>query len=253
MFLKLIACEVAFRELCYCAARSPNLFDLEFLSQGYHDNPEIGLQRIQALVDEIEENRFDALLLGYGLCNNMLDGLQARNLPIVIPRAHDCITFFLGSKERYQERFAAHPGTYYYTAGWLEYRQRGGERPERRQGAHLGQARTYEEWVAQYGEDNARYLMEVMNNWTQHYTRGTFIEFEFTRGLPCKEQVRAICQQHGWEYEEIPGDLRLLQNFLDGQWDEADFLIVHPGERVRPSYDGRIIEIAPLSQHEKRD
>ena len=32
MFLKIIACEIAYREICYAAARSPNLTDLEFLT-----------------------------------------------------------------------------------------------------------------------------------------------------------------------------------------------------------------------------
>ena len=138
MFLKVIACEIAFREICTCAARSPNLFDLEFLSQGYHDNPDIGVARIQERIDTMEPDRFDGVLVGYGLCNNMLSGLKAREAPLVVPRAHDCITFFLGSKERYKEYFLSHSGTYYYTAGWLEYRQRGGERVERKQGAGLG-------------------------------------------------------------------------------------------------------------------
>ena len=55
MFLKVIACEVAFRELCACAARSPNQFDLDFLSQGYHDNPEVGIHRIQECIDAVPE------------------------------------------------------------------------------------------------------------------------------------------------------------------------------------------------------
>ena len=42
MFYKVIACEIAFRELCYAAARSRNLIDLEFLTQGYHDIPATG-------------------------------------------------------------------------------------------------------------------------------------------------------------------------------------------------------------------
>lgn len=247
MFLRVIACEVAFREVCYAAARSPNLFDLEFLSQGYHDNPEIGLARLQEEIDRTDPERYDGILLGYGLCNNMLNGLRSTRLPVVIPRAHDCITFFLGSKERYLEHFSARPGTYYYTAGWLEYRQRGGERPPRRQGAGMGEERTYAELVAQYGEENARYLTEFMGNWTSHYSRGALIGFDFTAGLPCADQVREICKEYGWEYEEIPGDLSLLQHWLDGNWPESEFVVLQPGERVLPSYDPRILQIQPVT------
>ncbi len=243
MFLKIISCEIFFREICTCAARSPNLFDMEFLSQGFHDNPEVGIERIQECIDSVEEDRFDGILIGYGLCNTMLDGLRARLTPLIAPRAHDCITLFLGSKERYGDYFVAHPGSYYYTTGWLEHRQRGGERPDRRQGAGLGEQQTYEEMVEQYGEDNARYLTEAMDNWTQHYSRGVFIDFDFSSHLPCKEQVREICKERGWEYEEIAGDLSLMQGFLDGPWPEEDFLTIRPGERIEPSYDEQIIQI----------
>ncbi len=253
MFLKVIACEIAFREICACAARSPNQLDLEFLSQGYHDNPEVGIQRIQEQIDAVEADRYDGILLGYGLCNNMLNGLQARATQLVFLRAHDCITFFLGSKERYQDYFLANPGSYYFTAGWIEYRQRGGERPERKQAAGLGDYDTHEKpqsyaaLVAQYGEENAQYLVEMLGSWHQHYQRGVFIDFDFTRQLPCKEQAKEICQRRGWAYEEVEGDLSLLQAWLDGCWDAEDFLVVKPGQRVEPSYGEDIIQIEGLA------
>jgi hypothetical protein len=46
-FLKIIACEIAFREICHVAARSPNLLDLDFLTQGLHDTPRTGGVEIQ--------------------------------------------------------------------------------------------------------------------------------------------------------------------------------------------------------------
>lgn len=243
MFCKLISCEIFYREICACAARSVNLFDMEFLSQGFHDNPEVGIRHIQERIDAVAEGRFDGILIGYGLCNTMLNGLRAGHTPLIVPRAHDCITLFLGSKERYSEYFLSHPGSYYYTTGWLEHRVRGGERPERRQGAGLGEQRSYEQMVEQYGEDNARYLIETMGNWTQHYSRGVFIDFDFSTHLPCKDQAKEICAQRNWEYREVAGDLSLLQTFLDGPWPEADFLRVSPGEQISPSYDEQIIQI----------
>lgn len=248
MFLRAIACEVVFREICVCASRSINQVDLEFLSQGYHDNPESGLAKLQGQIDELEPNRYDAVLLGYGLCNNMVAGLRAPpHTQLVIPRAHDCITFFLGSKERYMEHFGDNPGTYFYTAGWLEYRHRGGERVDRRQGAGLGESQSYDEMVAQYGEDNAEYLMEVLGNWTNNYSRGLFIGFDFSAHLPYREEARQICDERGWDFVEVPGDLRLLQTWLDGPWPEDEFLVVPPGHRVLPSHDENILQIAPTA------
>ncbi len=243
MFLKVIACEVAFREICYCAARSINQIEPEFLSQGYHDNPDVGIMRIQDRIDAIEPNRFDAVLIGYGLCNNMLKGLRAGNTQMIIPRAHDCITFFLGSKTRYSEYFNATPGTYYYTSGWLEHRERGNERPARRQGAALGGDTSLEAMIEKYGEENARFLMDTLWDWTKHYKQGVFIDFDFSSHLPYKNEAREICEKRGWKFEEVMGDLALLQTWLDGPWSQDDFLIVQPGQSIQPSWDETIIQI----------
>ena len=243
MFLKLIACEVAFREICYCAARSVNQIEMEFLSQGYHDNPEIGVQRIQDRIDAVEADRYDGVLIGYGLCNNMLNGLRATHTPLIVPRAHDCITFFLGSKEGYAKYFDSSPGTYYYTAGWLEHRKRGNERPERRQNAALGGDTSFEALVEKYGEENARFLQETLGDWTKHYSRGVFIDFDFTSHLPYKKEAQDICEKRDWAYVEMQGDLTLLQNWVDGPWVDDDFLIAEPGQAIHPSYDEQIIQI----------
>ncbi|MBI3852848.1 MAG: DUF1638 domain-containing protein [Verrucomicrobia bacterium] len=251
MFLKVIACEIAFREICFAAARSPNVIDLEFLTQGHHDVPGAGRQEIQERINAVPAGKFDAILLGYGLCSNMLVGLRSDHTRLVIPRAHDCITFFLGSKERYQNCFAERPGTYYYTSGWLECRQRRGLREDEAGGAFLpahtgaGAKATYEHWVKKYGEEKAQYLLEVMGRWTDNYSHGTLIDFDFTKPLALDEQVRKICAERGWQFEKIEGDLRLLQRWLDAQWDSADFLVVKPGERVVASYDEGIIAATP--------
>ena len=83
MFLKILACEVAFREICWATARSASLVDLEFLSQGYHDNSDIGRERLQERIDAVPEGKFDALLLGYALCNNMVVEVYSYNPAIL--------------------------------------------------------------------------------------------------------------------------------------------------------------------------
>ena len=108
MRLKLIACEIMYRELCTAVARSVNLVDVEFLPKGLHDIGQAGMSsRLAEVLAGVDETRYEAILLGYGLCSNGLVGLAARSIPLVVPRAHDCITLFLGSKERYLEYFRA--------------------------------------------------------------------------------------------------------------------------------------------------
>ena len=248
--LKVIACEIAFREICHLAARSPHLYDLEFLTQGHHDVPQRGRGEIQKRIDAVPDGKYEAILVGYGLCGSILKGLRARHLPLVVPRAHDCITFFLGSKERYQQCFAERPGTYYYTSGWLECARRRGLSPGQTgsllpAGNNNAQA-AYEHWVAKYGEQKAKYLLEAMADWAGHYSHGVLIDFDFTQPLNLRAQVERICADRGWQFETMIGNLGLLQRWLDGDWSEKDFLIVQPGQQIAPSYDERIIQAEPV-------
>jgi hypothetical protein len=187
--------------------------------------------------------------------------LKARHTPLVFPRAHDCLTFFLGSKERYQQMSEARVGTYFYTSGWLECLRRRGEKGASANATFLptragvgGDTGTdYEHWVQKFGEERARYLVEMMDEWTHHYTHGVLIDFDFTKPLQLDEQVKQICAKRGWQFEEVPGDLGLLQRWVDGQWDAKDFLVVQPSERVAPSYDHEIIEAESLVESAELD
>ncbi|MBI2946975.1 MAG: DUF1638 domain-containing protein [Verrucomicrobia bacterium] len=265
MFLKVIACEIAFREICHAAAQSPNLIDLEFLSQGLHDVPCAGREQLQARLNAVPTGKYDAILVGYGLCGGMINGLTTPHTPLVIPRAHDCITLFLGSRERYAQTIAAQPGAYYYTSGWLECLRRRGEKtlPDQTmflptRAALSGNASAaYELWVKKFGEDQARYLSQVMDQWTSTYTHGVLIDFDFSRPLRLRDQVEAVCAKRGWQFGAMEGDLRLLQHWLNGEWTPEDFLIVTPSRKVTPSYDQGVIQAeavdSPASRHEAFD
>jgi hypothetical protein len=249
MYYKVIACEIAVREICYLAARTKNILDLEFLTQGYHDIPATGRQKIQEQIDAVPAGKYDAILLGYALCSNILVGLKTPHTPLVIPRGHDCITFFLGSKKRYEDFFNSHPGTYYYTSGWLECRQRRGSDPK--QGAAFflpastlpGAKAAYQEWVDKYGEEQARYLLETMGQWSDSYSHGVLIDFDFTKPLELSKEVQKICTEHHWAFEEVAGDMSLLEKWVNGDWPEEDFLVVRPGDEIEPTYNEKIIGV----------
>lgn len=255
-FFKVIACEIAFREICHCAASCQNLLDLEFLTQGLHDFPRRGGSRIQERIDAVPPGRYDAILLGYGLCGNLIRGLTATHTPLVIPKMHDCIAMFLGSRARHADLYRDNPGTYYYTSGWLECLKKRGESagpaasmilasPAGMDAAYHEQ---YETWVERYGEEKARFLAEQMGQWTAHYDAATLISYDFTAPLHHDRQVQAICARRGWKYREIQGDLKLIQNWLDGAWSDADFLILQPGERVMPSHDDGVLMSIPADK-----
>ena len=116
--LFIISCHVLWREFCYYASKSENVFTFDFLRQGLHDTPDTLRQQVQQTIDNAPDE-CDAILLGYGLCSNGIVGITARDKKLVVMRGHDCITFLLGSRQRYQQYFDKHPGTYWYSPGWI--------------------------------------------------------------------------------------------------------------------------------------
>ena len=87
--------------------------------------------------------------------------------------------------------------------------------------------------------------MEELDGWKSHYEVGALIDFDFTQPLALDRQVREICDRRGWAFESIPGDLSLLQRWLDGDWTPDDFLVVPPGQTLVPSYDDTVISATP--------
>ena len=69
-------------------------------------------REVQRLIDESDNGSYDAILLGYGLCGNGTRGLKTARTPLVMMRGHDCISFLLGSGERFREINDSIPGIY---------------------------------------------------------------------------------------------------------------------------------------------
>jgi len=240
--VKVIACEVLFRELCLCASRARCIIDLVFLRRGLHSNPDLLREQLQAMIDDTDPERWQAVAFGYGLCSNGLAELRARSIPLVLPRAHDCITLLLGSKESYARLFSERPGTYYYSGGWVE---READRVPRRPEDGAGLDVPFEDLVAKYGRDNAEYLWQVLFRWVERYTHSTFIDTALGNRESYRDYACQVAQRHGWSLDEITGDLGLLQDLLDGNWDEERFLVVPPGQQVVPTAAADILASSP--------
>jgi hypothetical protein len=245
MRLKLISCEILYREVCAAVAGSKHVVDVEFLPKALHDiGAETMRGRLQEVIDRVDGPAYSAILLGYALCGLGAVGLRAPAVPLVIPRAHDCITLFLGSKEWYLEYFQDHPGTYFRTTGWLE---RGDDQtqPAGELSIHdrlLG-GRSREELVAKYGEDNAAYLWEQLGDYTRNYRRLTYIETGIEPDKSFETSAEEEAHRRGWAYEKIRGDLRLVRSLVDGAWPDSEFLVVPPRRAVVATNDDMIIGV----------
>ena len=155
-----------FREICLCASKSINIVDLEFMPKGLHD---IGEEKMSAVlqdkINSVDTNKYEAVLMCYGLCNYGTKGLYSK-LPIVIPKAHDCITLLMGSKEKYKDYFFNNPGTFFKSSGWIE-RDINPNETENSVTAKLGMNKNFDE----YDEDDAEYLKEMLGDWLENYSK----------------------------------------------------------------------------------
>lgn len=244
MRLKLISCEILYREMCAVVARSPHQVEVEFLPKGLHDIGGAGMcERLQAAVDKVDASLYEAVLLGYALCGNGVAGLRARAIPIVLPRGHDCITLFLGSRRRYEEYFQNNPGVYFKTTGWIERGQNLEQLGLTREKTGVGMS--YEELVAKYGEDNAQYLWQQLGGYTKNYRKLTYIEMGVEPDGRFELQIRQEAAARNMEFEKVRGDMRLIEKLVSGDWDPEEFLIVPPGHRIVARYDEAIVGIEP--------
>jgi hypothetical protein len=240
MRLKCIGCDALARPIYLCSARSPHVVDLTLLRRGLHNDPSDLRSLLQTEIDATS-SEYDAIVLAYGLCGGATAGLVARHIPVVIPRAHDCITVFLGGRERYQAEFTEHPGTFWYVHDHLERDDGSGQ-------ALLGVGsasdeqlhETYQQYVTKFGKDNADYLMETLGAWLDHYSRAVFIDLGVADTGAVEARARAEATRRGWLFERMTGSLEIVRRLLAAEW-EQDFLVLEPGQRLAMSYDEGVI------------
>ncbi len=240
MLLKIIACDVFTREVCYCVAKSPHVVDLEFTPKGAHNDPDVLRKMLQEKIEaaHASERKYDAIGLCFGICGNTTIGIVSPGTPLIIPRAHDCCTLYLGSKERFKELFENRPSTPFSSVGYIEH---GGDYVREADSVRqqLGLDRSYDEFVTKYGEDNAKYLWETLhpNNISQEQDEVVFIEIPEIDGSSHADECRQKAQAEGMKFEKLEGSLELIRKLVFGEWNEQDFLAIKEGEAIAGVYD----------------
>ena len=239
MRIYIIACRIFARELGRLGAESENQIDVTWIGRGLHNTPEQLKKRIQDEIDRLYEalssgeleHRPDYIVLGYGLCSRVVEGIRCRDIPIVIPRTDDCIALFMGSQERYLEEFEEAKGAYWLNSGWIE-------RSARLFDADDIKRRRWMEYAEKFGEDNADYLIEVESSWEKNYSTLGYIHSEIHDSEANLERAREEALRKGWRLREIDGDIRMLRMMTEGTWNDREFLILKPGERAAADYSG---------------
>ena len=241
MKLKLISCEVLEREAVHCLDETSFEIDIEYTKKEAHEKPELLQQSIQEIIDR--SDTYDAILLGYGLCGNALNGLRAGSCQLIAPRAHDCCTLFLGSKKRFNELFDGRESMPWGSTGYCE--KDGGYLRNSDTGSIIGYNRTYDEYVEEYGKENADYIWTTIHperdskdvvfiNIPETYNHEVFQDFK----KEMLEDKKIITIE--------PGNMSIIKKMLTGVWDE-DFLIIEPGSEICAVYDKEEIICSQLA------
>ncbi|MFN8377387.1 MAG: DUF1638 domain-containing protein [Anaerolineae bacterium] len=244
MRLTALTCEALARTLYALAAETDHTVSIQLFKQGLHNHPRNLRGVLQAQIDAVPAKDTDAILLVYGMCGGATVGLTARETPIVIPRAHDCITLYLGSRARYQEEFEEHPGTYWYSVDYME-RQDSANRIALGAAGIADLEDQYEAYVAKFGQEMADMLIEEMRRWQQHYTRAAFIDTGLGDRDRFAQMAKDQAEREGWLYERKEGNQRLLRMLVRGEWPDEDFLTVPPGYTIQQTLLDGLVKAVP--------
>jgi hypothetical protein len=230
----LLACDVLKAELELLTAGATHIVQTHYLPMGLHDQPAILRSELQACLSIAEfMPDVEAVVLMFGLCGNGTAGLVPRRVPLVLPRAHDCITLYLGSRERYAAYHQAHPDAYFYTPGWMDGKRTPG--PERLESLRM-------EFSARFDDpDDVEYLLDLERDMWRRRGRAAYIDLGLRDDSQYRQQLAHCTHWLGWQSETLAGDPTLIRDTLAGRWDDARHLIVQPGQVVRPSGDERIV------------
>ncbi len=217
-----IACKV-FQDLLEHYVPPDVADEITFLDYGLHEVPKELAKTVQEQIDGITEP--SRILLGYGLCGNGLQDIQAGRHTLFIPRADDCIAILLGSYEAYFREFSKNPGTYYLTKGWLE----SGSDP----------LKEYHEAVEKYGAENAAWIMDQQY---MNYTRLVFVAHtreDLETYRPRALEVAEYCKRWGMKYEEILGSEAYIRDLVKAvstlSESNDEFLVIPPGGSIEQS------------------
>jgi hypothetical protein len=236
--IALLACSVFEKEIAALAGGASHIAETRWFEMGLHDQPDILRTTLQAALDELDaRDDIDAVVLSYGLCGCGTAGLRAGRHRFVIPRTHDCIAIFMGSKERYAEHQRACPSCFYYTPGWNRNRRVPG--PEKLESLR-------EELLKRFDPEDVDYLIETeREQWSQHDTT-TYLDLGTDDAEPEADYARSCADWLGWKFERLRGDSALLRDLLWGNWSNPErFQIIEPGSAMAHSADEKIMRATP--------
>ena len=188
----------------------------QFISMGLHTRPQKLHDELAGILDS--SAGFERIILGFGLCGGAARGLKAKECVLTVPRVHDCIPVFLGSRKVFDE-LQKTTGTFYMTCGWLEC------------GSSI--LSEYQRVCAKYGENKAR---TIYNRIYDSYRQVLFIETGHPRSADGLSKSGEVARLLGLRHRTDSGRPEYLRKLVNGPWDGDEFINISPGKAVDESF-----------------
>ena len=223
-----VACAVLAIDIKYAADELGRDVGTRFLEGGLHNRPNLLREKLQAAIDEIScSGRCDRIIIGYGICGRGTVGIRSRDIPLTVPKVHDCIALFLGGDAAYRREFKKYPGTYYISGGW--YEEKTEPISQQKQSAYYGSKKlNYKDLAEKYGEREAKETIQFLSTWQKNYQRAAFIETGAKLSPKYEKHARKMAKEYGWKYEKLVGDQSLIKALLTARKTTDKILVVPP-------------------------
>jgi len=213
------------RKIIACGSISPELerlrkghneVDIQYLPQNLHRAPDKMKEYIQKAIDDMT-NVYETVVLGYGLCSNGIVGVKAPQQGLYVPRVHDCIALYLGSRKAYQKIFKQHPGTYHLTKSWILNKT-----------DPLGLVEN--EYTERVGREMAE---EAMETEIRNYEYISFVNTFTDNADKYRERARENAAHFNKKFIEYKGSDEYFEKILFGPYESPDFVYVSPHNTVK--------------------
>lgn len=193
-----------------------------FLDAQLHDRPDELRGAVQRELDQL--TNVDRVLMPFGYCGGTTVGLRTGDFELVLPKVDDCITLFLGSREKRKavpdERY-----TFFLTQGWLD--------------SPRNILSEYQRLKEKYNQRRADRVMGAMYG---HYHAIGLVDHGLFPLEPQEETTDEIAALLHLERRTLPGTGSLLEKLLTGPYDDGSFLRIGPRSEVTKAHFGSAIE-----------
>lgn len=208
----LIACNTLKGEIEHVSAELGTCRRTIWLESQLHNEPENLARKLQEALDSIEDA--DVVLLGYGNCGNVIQGLVARDFRLIVPRIDDCISILFGSQGQ-RTAYSDQNRSIFLTDGWMD------------EGHNI--LAEFQRCVDKYGREKAEDIFDMLY---KHYESMAYLDTGLYDIDELKERTCEICKMLGLDQRIAPATLDYVRALLTGPWPEDRFVCVGPGEAI---------------------